>query len=91
VETAPDVEVGDVTDPTVEPPVQGVPVVVSLHTEKTTVPVGAVLPTPVTVAESDVDEPRAKPLGLDGVVVKEGVALETVKHSVVVEESDPPA
>jgi hypothetical protein len=82
------VEEGDVKDPTAVPPVHGVPTVVSLQIKKLTVPVGAVLLTPVTVAESDVDPPRAKPLGLEGVVVNPGVAGVTVKHSAAVFDSE---
>ena len=86
--TAPDIEVGEVSDPTAVPPVQGVPTVVSLQAEKLTVPVGAVPTTPVTVAESDDEAPRTMPLGLDGVVVNPGGALVTVKHSREVDPSE---
>jgi hypothetical protein len=88
VATAPEVDVGEVNDPTAVPPVQGVPTVVSLQAEKVTVPVGALPVTPVRVAESDVDDPRTIPFGAAGVVMKPGVALVTVKHSREVDPSE---
>ena len=70
--------------------VQAVAVVKGPHTEKVTVPVGVTPLTPTTVALSELEAPRTiEPLAGE-VVPTEGAGV-TVKHSRVVDESEPPA
>ena len=88
MDTAPDVDVGDASEPTAVPPVQGVPTVVSLQTDEAHRARG----------RRGVDAGHGGRVrrstrrgrchsGRPGVVVNPGVALVTVKHSLVVEPS----